>query len=63
MEQLSTFEMILLGAVALGVLFWIGPSIKGSLEQSRKAENKDWASALLPVALVVLFVLFLIMMV
>ena len=55
--------MILLGAVALGVLFWIGPGIKGSLEQSRKAENKDWTGALLPIALVVLFVLFLIMMV
>ena len=40
MEQLSTFEMIMLGAVALGVLFWVGPGIKGMLEQSRKAENK-----------------------
>ena len=63
MEQLSTFEMIMLGAVALGVLFWVGPGIKGTLEQSRKAENKDWAGVLWPIALVILFVFFLIKMV
>ena len=62
MEQLSTFEMIMLGAVALGVLFWIGPGIKGSLEQSRKAENKDWSGVLLPIIIVVIFVFFLIKM-
>mgnify|MGYP001822527232 FL=1 len=63
MEQLSTFEMIILGAVALGVLFWVGPGIKGMLEQSRQAETKDWAGALLPIVIVVIFVFFLIMMV
>mgnify|MGYP001551761307 FL=1 len=63
MEQLSTFEMIMLGAIALGVLFWVGPGIKGMLEQSRKAETKDWAGVLWPIALVVLFVFFLIKMV
>ncbi|MGB5718819.1 MAG: hypothetical protein WBN81_17210 [Gammaproteobacteria bacterium] len=63
MEQLSTFEMIILGAVALGVLFWVGPGIKGMLEKSRQAENKDWAGALLPILVVVIFVIFLIMMV
>ncbi|RLA04353.1 MAG: hypothetical protein DRQ45_01015 [Gammaproteobacteria bacterium] len=63
MEQLSTFEMIILGAVALGVLFWVGPGIKGMLKQSRQAENKDWAGALLPIIIVVIFVFFLIKMV
>ena len=55
--------MIILGAVALGVLFWVGPGIKGILEHSRQAENKDWAGALLPIVIVVIFVFFLIMMV
>ena len=63
MEQLSTFEMIILGAVALGVLFWVGPGIKGMLEQSRQAENKDWRGALLPIIIVVIFVFLLIKMV
>jgi hypothetical protein len=63
MEQLSTFEMIMLGAVVLGVLFWVGPGIKGALQQSREAENKDWAGFLLPIIIVVIFVFFLIKMV
>ena len=63
MEQLSTFEMIILGAVARGVLFWVGPGRKGMLEQSRQAENKDWAGVLLPIIIVVVFVFLLIKMV
>jgi hypothetical protein len=63
MEQLSTFEMIMLGAVVLGVLFWVGPGIKGALQQSREAEKKDWAGFLLPIIIVVIFVFFLIKMV
>jgi hypothetical protein len=55
--------MIMLGAVALGVLIWVGPGIKGMLEQSRQAENKDWRGALLPIIIVVIFVLLLIKMV
>ena len=63
MDQMSTWEMLLLGAVLALVLFWVGPGVKASLEQSRRAENKDWAGVLIPVALVVLLVIFLIMMV
>jgi hypothetical protein len=63
MEQMSTFEMIMLGAIALGVLFWVGPGIKGALQQSREAENKDWAGVLLPIIIVVIFIFFLIQMV
>jgi len=63
MDQMSTWEMLLLGAVVLMVLFWLGPGVKASLEQSRKAEKKDWAGVLFPVALVILFVIFLISMV
>jgi hypothetical protein len=63
MEQMSTFEMILLGIIVLGVLLWTGPGVKAMLQKSREAENPDWAGALLPIVLVVLFVIFLIMMV
>ena len=63
MEELSTFEMIMLGVIAIGVLFWVGPGIKATMEQSRQAENRDWAGVLIPLAIVVLFVIFLIMMV
>ena len=55
--------MLLLGALVVLVLFWFGPGVKASLEQSRTAEKKDWAGVLVPVAVVVLFVIFLIMMV
>jgi len=60
---MSTWEMLLLGAIALGVLFWVGPGIKGMLEQSRQAKERDWAGFLVPILLVILFVIFLIKMV
>jgi len=63
MQEMSTWEMVLLGAIALGVLIWAGPGVKAMLEQSRRAESRDWAGLLLPLVLVVLFVLFLINMV
>ncbi len=63
MEKMAGWEMLLLGAVALLVLLWVAPGIKPLMEQSRQAENRDWAGLLLPIALVVLFVLFLIMLV
>jgi hypothetical protein len=63
MEKMAGWEMLLLGAVALLVLLWVAPGIKPLMEQSRQAENRDWAGLLLPIALVILFVLFLIMLV
>ncbi len=55
--------MIMLGAIALGVLFWVGPGIKSALQQSKEAENKDWKGVLVPIIIVVIFVFFLIKMV
>ncbi len=63
MEKMAGWEMLLLGAIALLVLLWVGPGIKPLMEQSRQAENRDWAGLLIPIALVVLFVLFLIKLV
>ena len=63
MEQMSTWEMVLLGALVVLVLFWVGPGIKPMLEQSRQAENRDWKGVLIPIVLVILFVFLLISMV
>jgi hypothetical protein len=62
MESLSTWENLLLGALALLVIFWMSPGIKAALQRSKTAKS-DWPGLLIPLALVVLFVLFLISMV
>jgi hypothetical protein len=54
---------VLLGALAVGAFFLFRPGIKAAMAQSREAENKDWKGVLIPVALVVLFVIFLISLV
>ena len=60
MENMATWEAILLGIIAILVIFWFRPGIKATLEQSREAKDKDWMGVLIPLALVVLFVIFLI---
>ncbi len=62
MEMTSGWENLLLGVLVLGVLFWMWPGIKQTMEQSKQAE-KDWPGFLIPMAFVVIFVLFLIAMV
>ncbi len=59
MEQPSTWQMLLYGAIALLVIFWFRPGIKAAMERSREAE-KDWPAVLVPIILVVLFVAFLV---
>ncbi|MCI0653658.1 MAG: hypothetical protein L0Y39_04170 [Methylococcaceae bacterium] len=61
MEQPSTWQIILYGALALLVIFWFRPGIKASLERSRNAK-KDWLAVLVPIAVVVAFMIFLIAM-
>ena len=60
---MATWEMLLLGALVILVLFWMGPGVKVMLERSRQAESRDWAGLMWPLVLVVLFVLLLIKMV
>ena len=59
MATAVTWEMLLAGVVAVLVILWFRSGIKAALEQSRTAE-KDWAGALIPLALVILFVLLLV---
>jgi hypothetical protein len=63
MAPLATWEMLLIGALVVLVLFWFRPGLKASLEESSKATRQDWMNLLFPIGLVVLFVLLLIMMV
>ncbi len=54
--------MLVAGALALLVIFWIFPGIKETIRISREAE-KDWPGFLFPIAFVIMFVIFLIAMV
>jgi len=56
---MALWEQLALGAVALLVIFWFKPGINAALKQSEEAE-KDWSAVLLPVAAVILFVVFLV---
>ena len=57
--NVTWWEAILLGLIAVLVVFWFRPGIRATLAESRNAP-KDWAGALIPLALVVLFVMLLI---
>lgn len=62
METAAWWEILLGGLAAVLVVLWFRPGIKAAIERSRAAQ-KDWPAALIPLALVVLFVLLLIQMV
>lgn len=63
MEAPSLWEQLLLGAVALLVLFWFLPGIRASAARSREAGPRDWRGVLVPIGLVVLLVVLLISLV
>ena len=62
MAALSTWESLLLGAMALLVIFWMSPGIKAAVTQSKTAKS-DWLGFFIPIAAVVALVLVLIAMV
>lgn len=59
---MSTWENLLIGALALLFVFWMSPGIKAAMARSRQAPQ-DWIGVLIPLALVVVLVIFLIAMV
>jgi hypothetical protein len=59
---MSTVESIVLGALAILLLFWMQPGIKAAMTRSKQA-TADWPSLIVPIGMVVIFVLFLIVMV
>lgn len=62
MENLSVWEMLLLGVVVMFVLMWMGPGIRQTFKQSRQAEQRDWSGFLLPLGVMVAFVILLILL-
>lgn len=57
--QSINWTAILLAIMVFLLLWRSGPGIHALLERSRQAEQRDWAGFLIPIALVVLFILFL----
>ncbi|HRC71525.1 MAG TPA: hypothetical protein PK880_03215 [Candidatus Competibacter sp.] len=62
MEPATWWEILLGGLAALLVVLWFRPGVKAALERGRTAK-KDWPAALIPLALVVVFVLLLVQLV
>lgn len=60
--EFSLLENLLLGVIALGVIFWMKPGIRSSLKIGKNAES-DWMGFLVPIGFVIMFVIFLIAMV
>ena len=59
---MGLFEQILVGILAVAVLFLFWPGARAAMQKSREAENPDWTGALIPIGVVVLFILFLIIL-
>lgn len=57
---MALWEQILLGMFGFVLFFLFWPGAKAAMERSREAENPDWQGALVPIAIVVLFVVVLI---
>ena len=62
MGPATWWEILLGGLAALLVVLWFRPGVKAALERGRTAK-KDWPAALIPLALVVVFVLLLVQLV
>lgn len=57
--ELSIWENLLLGVMVIGIIFWMRPGIKQTMQISKKAES-DWMGVLVPITFVVMFIVFLI---
>lgn len=60
METLATWEKILLGVIAVGILVLFWPGAKRSMETSPKGSRADWKNLAVILAIVVLFVFLLV---
>lgn len=61
MEAPELWEKLLIGVLAVGIIFLFRPGIKATWERSQKA-TKDWVGFLLPIGAMVLFIILLIYM-
>jgi hypothetical protein len=61
--QVDTWEAVLVGVLVLVLLMWFGPGVKRAVKDAPKGSSEDWKGALIPLAMVLLFVFLLIAMV
>ncbi len=61
--NMATWEIILVGMLAVLLVMWFLPGIRESMKRSEEQKEKDWRGALLPLLIVALFVMVLIMLV
>ena len=54
------WEKIAVAALMVGIIIYIYPRMKRSMQNAPKGETKDWTGLLMVIGVVVLFVLFLI---
>ena len=57
---MELWEQLVLGALAILVLFLFRPGIRATIEKSRNAEEKHWGTLALLAVVLVAFVVFLI---
>ena len=57
---MELWEQLVLGALAILVLFLFGPGIKATIEKSKTAEEKHWGTLALLAVVLIAFVVFLI---
>jgi hypothetical protein len=57
---MELWEQLVLGALAILVLFLFGPGIKATIERSKNAEEKHWGTLALLAVVLIAFVVFLI---
>lgn len=61
-EPTGILEAILVGIIALLVIWWFRPGLRAAFQRSRSTEH-HWGDLLLPIGWVIAFVIFLILIV
>ncbi|MBS1270032.1 MAG: hypothetical protein MAG794_00984 [Gammaproteobacteria bacterium] len=59
----ETWELLILGALVILLLFWVSPGLKQAFKQSQETKSSDWPGLLIPLAIVAVFVTLLLYMV
>ncbi|MGA8261907.1 MAG: hypothetical protein WB783_16975 [Arenicellales bacterium] len=55
----NTWQLLILGALLILLLFWFAPGLKQAFKMSEQAKNRDWLGALIPIGIVAAFVILL----
>jgi hypothetical protein len=58
----ETWEALLVGALVVLLLLWLGPGVRKTLARRPQASAADWRGLLLPLGMVGLFVLLLVLL-